>query len=215
MTYVRPDVQALLDQMAAMGGPTIAELGAVAGREMYRAMGTMLDVGRGDLAEVRDIASPGPAGDIPARLYRNDPAAAGDVLVYFHGGGWVIGDLESHDSLAAEIARSSGLRVVSVDYRMAPDHVFPAAADDCIAAVRWAAASPAELGAAVTGIAVAGDSAGGNLAAVAAQALTGALPVPIKAQWLIYPAVDMVDDWGSLDEFAEGYVLTKAVMRWF
>ena len=215
MTYVRPDVQALLDQMKAAPGPSIADLGAVAGREMYRAMGTMLDLPRGDIAEVRDITIPGPAGAIPARLYRNHKATSGDVLVYFHGGGWVIGDLESHDGLAAEIARRSGLTVVAIDYRMAPEHVFPAAADDCIAATRWIAGSPAELGEKVTGVAVAGDSAGGNLSAVVAQALAGTLPVPFKAQWLIYPAVDMVENWGSLDEFADDYVLTKAVMRWF
>ena len=215
MTYVRPDVQALLDQMKAAPGPSIADLGAVAGREMYRAMGTMLDLPRGDIAEVRDITIPGPAGAIPARLYRNHKPTSGDVLVYFHGGGWVIGDLESHDGLAAEIARGSGLTVVAVDYRMAPEHVFPAAADDCIAATRWIAGSPAELGEKVTGVAVAGDSAGGNLSAVVAQALAGTLPVPFKAQWLIYPAVDMVENWGSLDEFADDYVLTKAVMRWF
>jgi acetyl esterase len=127
----------------------------------------------------------------------------------------VIGDLDSHDSLAAEIARGSGLTVIAVDYRMAPEHVFPAAAEDCIAAARWVAGSPAELGETATGIAVAGDSAGGNLSAVVAQALAGKLPVPLKAQWLIYPAVDMVEDWASLDSFADGYVLTKAVMRWF
>lgn len=215
MTYVRPDVQALLDQMAAAPGPSIADLGAVAGREMYRAMGTMLDVARGDIAEVRDLTIPGPGGKIPARLYRNHKPISGDVLVYFHGGGWVIGDLDSHDSLAAEIARGSGLTVIAVDYRMAPEHVFPAAAEDCIAAARWVAGSPAELGETATGIAVAGDSAGGNLSAVVAQALAGKLPVPLKAQWLIYPAVDMVEDWASLDSFADGYVLTKAVMRWF
>jgi acetyl esterase len=215
MTYVRPDVQALLDQMKAAPGPSIADLGAVAGREMYRAMGSMLDLPRGDIAEVRDIAIPGPAGAVPARLYRNHKATSGDVLVFFHGGGWVIGDLESHDGLAAEIARRSGLTVVAIDYRMAPEDIFPAAADDCIAATRWVAGSPAELGEKVTGVAVAGDSAGGNLSAVVAQALAGQLPVPFKAQWLIYPAVDMVENWGSLDEFADDYVLTKAVMRWF
>ena len=215
MTYVRPDVQGLLDQMATAGGPTIAELGAVAGRELYRAMGTMLDVGRGDIAEVRDISIPGPAGSIAARLYRNHKATSGNVLVYFHGGGWVIGDLESHDALAAELARGTRLTVVAVDYRLAPEHVFPAAADDCCAATLWVAGSPAEIGQTVTGIVVAGDSAGGNLSAVVAQALTGKLPVPLRAQWLMYPAVDMVDDWGSLDQFADGYVLSKAVMRWF
>lgn len=215
MTYVRPDVQGLIDQMAEAGGPTLVELGAVAGREMYRMMGTMLDVGRGDLAEVRDIAIPGPAGSIAARLYRSHSNKSGDVLVYFHGGGWVIGDLESHDSLAGELARGTGLTVVSVDYRLAPEHAYPAAADDCIAATRWVAGSPAELGQSTTGVVVAGDSAGGNLAAVAAQALAGKLPVAVKAQWLIYPAVDMVSEWGSLDQFADGYVLTKAVMRWF
>jgi acetyl esterase len=215
MTYVRRDVQALLDLMAAQPAPTLIELGAVAGREMYRVMGSTLDLPRGDIAEVNDLSIPGPAGAIRARLYRNHNNASAPVLVYFHGGGWVIGDLDSHDGLCAEIARATGLTVVAIDYREAPEHPFPAAADDCLAATRWVAGSPAELGQSVSGIVVAGDSAGGNLAAVVAQQLTDALPVPLLLQWLIYPAVDMVSDYVSLEQFADGYVLTKEVMRWF
>ena len=215
MTYVRPDVQALLDMMAAQPAPPLSDVGAVAGREVYRQMGAMLDLPRGEIAEVRDLSIPGPAGAIPARLYRNHANTSAPVLVFFHGGGWVIGDLQTHDGLCAEVARATGLTVIAIDYREAPEHPFPAAADDCLAAVRWAAGSPAEIGQTVTGIVVAGDSAGGNLAAVAAQQLADKLPVPILLQWLNYPAVDMVDDYGSLDEFADGYVLTKAVMRWF
>jgi acetyl esterase len=215
MPYVRADVQALLELLAAQPAPPLNEVDLATGRAMYRQMGAMLDLPRGEIADVRDLTIPGPAGAIPARLYRNHANNAAPMLVYFHGGGWVIGDLESHDGLCAEIARATGLTVIAVDYRMAPEHACPAAADDCIAAVRWVAGSPAEVGQSVTGIVVAGDSAGGNLAAVAAQALAGKLPVPLLAQWLIYPAVDMVNDYGSLHEFAEGYMLTESVMRWF
>lgn len=215
MPYVRPDVQAVLDQMAASGAPPLNELPLAEARMGYKAMGGVLDVPRGDLAEVKELSIPGPAGAIPARLYRAGGSVDTRVLVYFHGGGWVIGDLDTHDPLCAEIARATGLTVVAVDYRLAPEHVFPAAAEDCIAAARWVAGSPAELGRQVSGILVAGDSAGGNLSAAVAQALAGKLPVPLLLQWLIYPALDAVEGHGSMTEFAEGYLLTKAAMDWF
>ena len=215
MAYVRNDVQTLLDQLKAMGGLPMNEMPAAEGRALYRTMAAMVDPPRGDLAEVRALSIPGPAGPIAARLYRAAAAADGALLVYYHGGGWVIGDLDSHDSLCAEIARQLALTVVAIDYRLAPEHPFPAAADDCLAATRWLAGSPAELGQAVTALVVAGDSAGGNLAAVVAQALHGQLPVEIAAQWLIYPGVDMVGDYVSLADFGEGFVLTRPVMDWF
>ena len=215
MPYVRPDVQAVLDQMAASGAPPLNELPVPEARMGYRAMGGLLETPRGDIAEVRDLAIPGPAGAIPARLYRAGGSIDGRVLVYFHGGGWVIGDLETHDPLCAEIARASGLTVVAVDYRLAPEHAFPAAAEDCIAAATWVAGSPAEIGRPVTGLVLAGDSAGGNLVAVVAQAVSGKLPAPVLLQWLIYPATDAAEWHGSMNEFAEGYLLTKAGMEWF
>jgi acetyl esterase len=217
MTYVRPDTEALLAMLAAQPGPGFHEMEPGPAREMMRMMAQMTERPRGDLAEVKDIAIPGTHGhSIPARLYRDSVATdAAPVLLFFHGGGWVIGDLEVYDSVCAEIARTLKMSVVSVDYRLAPEHRFPAAAEDCLAATEWLAASPAEIGHRVSGIVPAGDSAGGNLAAVVSLELADKLPVPILAQWLIYPGVDMTADTGSMVEFGEGYLLTAATMRWF
>lgn len=212
MPYVRPDVQNLLGMMAAQPGPPLSALSPQEGRAMMSGMTQMLERPRGEIATT-DLTIP---GNIKARLYT--PAnvdAAGPVLMYFHGGGWVIGDLDTHDPLCAEIARLLAMRLVSVDYRMAPEAAFPAAFDDCVAATRWAAGSPADLGGAVTGVIPAGDSAGGNLAAAVTNALHGQLPVPILAQWLIYPVTDMTATAGSMAEFADGYVLTADAMAWF
>lgn len=218
MPFVRPDVKAFLDFLNSQPGPQMHELDAPSARQMYRAMVPIGELPRGELAHVEDLSIPGDHGhSVPARLYC--PVARGGqpapVLIYYHGGGWVIGDLETHDSLCAEIARTLGMTVIAIDYRLAPEHPFPAAAEDCLAATRWVAGSPKEIGHAVTGIVVAGDSAGGNLAAVCAQQLHDGLPVPILAQWLIYPGVDMTASSGSMEEFAEGYLLTQKGMAWF
>jgi acetyl esterase len=213
MTFVRPDVANILGMLAAQPGPKLSEMTATEARAMMQGMAQMMERPIGDIA-MADLAIPGPAGAIPARLYT--PADAGSaVVVFYHGGGWVIGDLPIYDSVCAEIARQLGLRVVSVDYRLAPEAVFPAATEDCIAATSWVAGSPPELGAAVSGIIPAGDSAGGNLAAAVTRELAGTLPAPILAQWLIYPATDMTASEGSMVEFADGYLLTKDSMDWF
>lgn len=217
MAYVRPDVERLLSMLTSAPGPQMHEVDPATARAMMRAMGQLTETPRGDLARVEELTIPGAHGhQIPARLYSAaSPPKAGPVLLFFHGGGWVIGDLETHDPLCAEIARVSGMTVVSVDYRLAPEHPFPAATEDCLAATRWLAGSPGAIGHVVTGIVPAGDSAGGNLAAVVTQQLHRDLPVPILAQWLIYPGVDMTAQAGSMQEFGEGYLLTKAGMRWF
>jgi acetyl esterase len=157
--------------------------------------------------EVRDLD----AGGVPARLYR--PSAAHDLglLVYFHGGGWVIGDLESHDTVCRALANRSGHAVLSVDYRLAPEHPFPAALGDSIQATRWAHANAAELGCDANRIAVGGDSAGANLAAVVAQIA----PIPLCHQMLIYPVTDCRRVSPSYSENATGYFLTAAGMEWF
>jgi len=138
------------------------------------------------------------------------------VLVYFHGGGWVIGDLETHDATVRALAAASGVTIVSVDYRLAPEHPFPAAIDDCMVAVRWVAepSTAAELAIDPSRMAVGGDSAGGNLAAVVAQQLRDTGP-PLRFQLLVYPATDMHFSHSSIDENADGYFLTKADMAWF
>ncbi len=217
MPYVRPDTQALLAMLAAQPGPQLHEMDPAAGRQMMLAMGQIGERPRGDIRHVRDFTIPGRHGHaIPARAYSDaETPGPGPVLVYFHGGGWVIGDIETHDSLCAEIARTLGVTVVSVDYRLAPEHPFPAAAEDCLDAMRWLAETPLAIGLEITGLIPAGDSAGGNLAAVVSQELHGKLPVPIVAQWLIYPGVDMTANTGSMVDFADGYLLTAASMAWF
>ncbi len=217
MPFVRPDVQNLLDLMAAQPGPGFHEVDPTTARTMMAMTAQLVERPAAELAEIRDIVIPGEHGhDIPARLYRATLSdAPAPALAFYHGGGWVIGNLDIYHSLCCEVAARLGMTVVSIDYRLAPEHPFPAASDDCLAATRWLAAGPAEIGHPVTGLVVAGDSAGGHLAAVAAQQLHGALPVPIVAQWLIYPVTDMTAEGGSMAQNAEGYFLTKVLMDWF
>jgi acetyl esterase len=157
-------------------------------------------------------------GQIPLRLYR--PAGVSDatplpVYVYFHGGGWVIGDLESHDVLCRQLTAESGACVIAVDYRLAPEHKFPAAADDAWAATRWIVGHAAELGVDAGRLAVGGDSAGGNLAAVVALMSRDAGGPAIALQVLIYPVTDVGSESQSYADFADGYMLTRDSMRWF
>jgi acetyl esterase len=216
MPFVRPDVRAFLDLLEAQGGPQIHELDPPNARQLMLGLVQLADRPRGELARAEDFTIDTGAHSIPARLYSADGGREpGPVLVFYHGGGWVIGDLDSHDPLCAEIARGLGMTVVSIDYRLAPEHRFPAAVEDSLAATRWLAGSPAVVGHRVTGLVLAGDSAGGNLTAVCAQHLAGTLPVPILAQWLIYPGVDMTWDSGSMLEFAQGYLITEDSMQWF
>jgi acetyl esterase len=213
MPYVREDVANLLNLLSANPAPQMHEVDHGTAREMYRQMGSITERPAPALARKEDISIPGPAGPVPARLYQPGPPKDGPVLVYYHGGGWVIGDLETHDSLCAEIAHQLGVSVIAVDYRLAPETRFPGATEDCLAATRWAATSPAILGHKATGLILAGDSAGGNLAAAVARET--ARELPLLAQWLIYPGVDMGWEGGSLAEFSEGYLLTAAGMTWF
>ncbi|MFQ3595303.1 MAG: alpha/beta hydrolase [Sphingomonadaceae bacterium] len=214
MPYVRDDVQTALALMASAGGPQMHEVDPETARQMMAMMSATMERPAPGLHRKEDTSFPGPAGPVPVRIYQRDmPESEGPVLTYFHGGGWVIGNIESHDSLCAEIALQTGWTVVSVDYRLAPEHRFPAATEDCIAAARWVAQSPADIGHMVTGQILAGDSAGGNLAAAVSRELAG--EVPLLAQWLIYPGTDMAAAGGSMDEFAEGFLLTRDSMLWF
>jgi acetyl esterase len=169
-----------------------------------------------EVAEVRNLTAQGPHGAIQMRLYRPlAPAAPLGVLIYFHGGGWVIGDLESHDALCRELANQSGHSVVAVDYRLAPEHRFPAAVDDAIAATQHIVAHATTLGIDPARIAVGGDSAGGNLAAVVAIALRGELAHPLSFQLLIYPAVDSNMSRPSINSNGDVLPLTRNAMAWF
>jgi acetyl esterase len=170
------------------------------------------------MAEVRPLDVPGPGGPIPSRLYVPPlpaPEAAAPLLVYYHGGGWVLGDLEMYDGVCRLLASASGCLVLSVDYRLAPEHPFPQPLEDAFAAFEWAAANAAALGADPKRIGVGGDSAGGNMAAVVSRmAVEGGGPTPAM-QLLFYPVTDSIEDTRSRKLFADGYILTKADMDKF
>lgn len=207
--FVLPETAALLAGLAAQGGPHLADMSAADMRATYLQLGALFDPPPEPGVRHTDFDGP----DCRLRAYFPGPATAGPVIVYLHGGGWVIGDLDTHHPLCTLIAALTGLRVVAVDYRMAPEHSFPVAHDDSLAAARFVAASPPELEAPVTGIAVAGDSAGGNLALHIATML--ASEGGTLAQLLIYPWVDCTAPGGSYDEFAEGYILDRKLLDRF
>lgn len=214
---IRPDVRAFLDMLEALQQPQIHELPPAQARAAACKMAELADAPPRELAVIRDLACPGPAGNIPLRLYdAKSSRNPGPVIVFFHGGGFVIGNLESYHSLCTDIAVRTGLPVVSVDYRLAPEHCFPAAPDDCEAAARWIAASPAELGLEVTGLITMGDSAGGNLTIVTTLALLDdPAEVPVIMQVPIYPIASPIENHGSMNDFGEGLFLTREVMSWF
>lgn len=215
--YVRPDVAAFLAFLNAQTGPKMQEVSPDEAREMMRVMGSIAEAPTGDLAVKRDLSIPGPAGNIPARLYDSQESrSSGPVMVFYHGGGFVIGDIGTHEPYCAEAARQLDMPVISIDYRLAPEAPFPAASDDCEAATRWIASSPDELGMKVTGLVLSGDSAGGNLTVVTTMALRdNPADVPVILQHPIYPAVSSHDDWPSMRDFADGYLLTGEGMAWF
>jgi acetyl esterase len=169
-----------------------------------------------EVAKVENRGVPGPQGDIPVRIYTPAGRAPFPLLVYFHGGGWVIGSIESHDGICRQLANAAGCVVVSVDYRLAPEHPFPAAAEDAYAATRWVAANAASLGGDPRHLAVGGDSAGGNLSAVVALMARDRGGPPLVFQLLVYPVTDDPSaGHASYRENAEGYFLTSDVMHWF
>jgi acetyl esterase len=215
--FVRPDVRKFLDFLNALPGPRSHQVGAIEARAMMHASRHVADAPVGDLAVIRNLAAPGPAGEIPLRLYdAREERDSGPVMVFYHGGGFVLGDLDTHEPFCAEMARLLDLPVVAVDYRLAPEHPWPAGPEDAIAAARWIAGSPEALGRQVTGLVVAGDSAGGNLAIVASLALRDEpAAVPVLVQWPIYPAADPAKGYPSFTDFAEGHLLTREGMHWF
>jgi acetyl esterase len=186
-------------------------------RERIRASAAAAAAPRRPQPVAHDLSIPGPAGAIPARFY--EPPGLGlenrPLVVYFHGGGWTIGDLDTCDGVCRFLALNTPAAVLSIDYRLAPEHPFPAAVEDAHAAYRWAAVDNSRLGVDPGRIAVAGDSAGGNLAAaISLLARDGGDPLPAM-QALIYPVTDTVGGQASRDEFAKGFLLAKADMDWF
>jgi acetyl esterase len=212
---LHPDCLTLLEMIRAAGRQPLETMETGPARAQYAAGRLVLQPPPPEVAEAQDLRLP---SGVALRLYRPLGAEAGDILpclVFAHGGGWVFGDLATHDHLARSLANASGCAVLAVDYRLAPEHPFPAAIDDYAEAVAHAAANAAALGIDAARLAVGGDSAGGNLAAVAAlMARDGALP-PLRFQMLLYPVTDMVQGHDSHARFTDGLPLTAAGMRWF
>jgi acetyl esterase len=212
---LHPQVQPLVDAMAAMEGPKLHEMSPVEARAMFEAM-RMAPPELAELASVSDGTITSPDGHaIPIRTYIPVGAENPGVCVYFHGGGWVIGSLDSHDAPCREIAARSGCAVVSVDYRLSPETPYPGPLDDCVAATEWIAANGADLGVDGSQLVVAGDSAGGNLAAAVTLVAQQRGGPSIAAQVLVYPATDLTLSHPSMVENGEGYFLTADAMRWF
>jgi acetyl esterase len=201
---LHPQTAALLVVMEQFNAPALETqepTAARAGMEMMTAPSTV------ELHEIRDVNADG----VAARLYRPNDRKDLGLLVFYHGGGWVLGSMNTHDDVCRKLALAMGHAVLSVDYRLAPEFAFPEPLNDCIVALRWAHANAAQLGIDATRIAVGGDSAGGNLAAVVANLQ----PVPLKFQMLIYPVTDATRSSQSYKDNGEGYRLTAAGMKWF
>jgi acetyl esterase/lipase len=209
------DAEILLEMIREANRPTFESVGAVAARELFMAGRKALSPDPMPIAETRDVAIPGPGGAIPARLYRSATTGTLPVLVFFHGGGWVVGNIDSHEAMCRHIANRGECAVLSIDYRMGPENKFPAAVEDCFAATAWTADKAAQLGVEPARLAVGGDSAGGNLAAVVSLLARDKGAPRIAYQVLIYPATDAAMRHDSIARYAEGYVLTRATMRWF
>ena len=219
---LHPDARALLDLIEERKLPAMHTLTPADARAFYRDRRFFTQPPPPDVGAVLDTRCEGPHGAIALRIYR--PLGAGatpankatlPALVYFHGGGWTIGDLDTHDVLCRELCNGSGAVVVAVDYRMGPEHRFPAAVDDCVAATAWVHAQANELGVDRARLAVGGDSAGGNLAAVVAIAARDGGTLPIAYQLLIYPATDMRRGHPSHTANGSGYLLTTETITYY
>ena len=203
-----------MDYLSSLGLPPIDQISPADARRQYRDVRATLRPPAPDLAEVRDLDAEGTAGTIGLRLYR----PADDVLpalIYFHGGGWVVADLDTHDVVCRQIAAQARVAVIAVDYRLAPEHPFPAAADDAWSATTWIAKHAAELGIDPKRMAVGGDSAGGGLAAVVALMARDSQKLRLALQVLVYPVTDLRAESASYSTYADGYFLTRAAMQWY
>jgi acetyl esterase len=209
---MKPDVRQFLDLLESLNRPKGYEVGPKAARQAMLASRHAFEVPARAIAVVRDIAGP-----VPLRLYDPRPdREPGPLLLFIHGGGWVIGDLDTHEPFCIDVAVALDLPVIAVDYRLAPEHPFPAAFEDSLAGARWVAGGPPELGRSPTSLFLAGDSAGGNLAAAVCAALRDEpAAVPVVGQWLIFPAADPKVRYPSYDQFCDGHLLTKESMDWF
>jgi acetyl esterase len=215
---LHPQAQAVLDAFARMDLTPPHLLPAAQARIQFMQARAPFTAPAQEVAAAHDIGIPGPDGPIRIRLYRprgSRPSESLPALIYFHGGGWVFGDLESHDSLCREICNAAGCVVAAVDYRLAPEHKFPAAVEDAIAAIRHIAGNAPALGIDAARIAAGGDSAGGNLVAVAAIEFRDRGGPRLRLQLLLYPVTDLSMDSASYREMGQGYLLTYERMHYF
>jgi acetyl esterase len=212
---LRPELRALLDRQAASGRPPLHRQSVAQARAFHTEDAAALNGEPVPVAAAADRTVPGPGGDLPVRVYTPEGSPPFPIVVFFHGGGWVVGTLDSYDPLCRALAAAVPAVVVSVGYRLAPEHRWPAAVEDAYAATMWASRHAAELGGAQHRLAVAGDSAGGNLAAVVALGARDRGGPAIAFQLLVYPALDAAGDTGSWREYADGFYLTAAGMRWY
>ena len=205
----------LLKNIAAQGGPALHEMPVDTCREVFLQLVQNLQGGVIEIHHSEDREIPGPGGKIPIRIYKTEGSGGDDlpIVVFYHGGGWVISDLETHDNMCRYFAKEADALVVAIDYRLAPEHRFPAGIDDCIAATEWVHTNAASIGGNSAKLAVMGDSAGGNMAAVVAQQLRG----KVAFQVLIYPATNFTArDYASRAQFGNGeYFLSSEDMVWF
>ncbi len=210
-----PQVKQLLDGLAQAGGPSLSDLSPSEAREIYRGM-VAFDQPE-EVARVDNRVVAGVDHEVPVRVYTPVAAVGGDapLLLWLHGGGWVIGDLDTADATARALANRSGAVVVSVGYRLAPEHRSPSALEDCMAALIWAVQEAEMLGVDSGRVAVGGDSAGGNLAALLCHQVRDGSGPTISFQLLVYPAVDLTLSHRSIEENGQGYLLTKDTMCWF
>ncbi|GAC1583983.1 MAG: alpha/beta hydrolase [Ktedonobacteraceae bacterium] len=212
---VDPQAQAFLDLLTALNAPPTNTQSVAEVRTSYDAMAQFGGIPE-DVHKVEDRMVPGPAGKIPVRIYTPKSAGPLPILVFFHGGGWTIGTLNGYDAVCRALSNQAECIVVSVDYRLAPEHKFPSAVEDAYAATAWVAQHAASINGNPERIAVGGDSAGGNLAAVVSQMARDQKGPRIVYQLLIYPATDhFLPGTASLRENAEGYLLTKDMIVWF
>jgi acetyl esterase len=218
MPLLDPQAQAILTRAQHSGAPALDILPPEEARQAYRASRLPTQPVPAPVQSRQDFEVPGPAGPVPVRAYRPLGSAATQALpalVFFHGGGWVIGDRDTHDVLCRDLCHLAGCAVFSVDYRLAPEHRFPAAFDDALAVTRWLAQQASAVGVDAARLAVGGDSAGGNLAAGVALALRDAADVRLAAQLLIYPVTDLRCASASYQTCGNGYVLSAADMAYF
>lgn len=213
---VRSDVAAFLEQVAAADAPPLASLPVEEARASMCDTCVAADLPPVAIARIVDLQVDGAAGPMAARFYdRRARRSGGDIILFHHGGGFVMGDLDTHHAFCTWLADRLDLPVLAIDYRLAPEHPYPAAVDDAEAAARWVAATPVE-GVEADGLILCGDSAGGNLAIAVSQSLAQTpAAAPLRAIWAFYPYIGDKRDWPSVDRFAEGFLIGKAEMAWF